>query len=356
MSERLGVPRDPGDLAVVAPVAPDSAVSFVIPARDAAVLLPDCLMRVLPQLGAEDELIVAAADADTAAAVRALAADDGRVQVVGNPDGTTPAALNRAIEVARHPVVIRIDAQSRIPEDYRDRLVRHLAASVAVNVGGRQVALTGDGFRAAVAAAMNSPLGHGGAAYRGTGEAGGQHASTLTVRPVDTVYLGAYRREALQRAGGFDERFVTNQDAELNERLRRAGGTVLLDPALAVGYLPRASVAALARQFHSYGKGRRATARRHPGSLRARQLAAPILVAGLAAAAVVALVGIVLGAPPSALAPLGLAVGGYGSLLITGTLLAGPAARRRRLPVALALATMHLAWGAGFLLGPRRRI
>jgi succinoglycan biosynthesis protein ExoA len=355
MSERLGVAREPGDLAATAPIAADSAVTFVIPARGAAALIADCLARVLPQLEASDELIVAAADEATATAVRVHARDDARVRVVDNPDATTPAALNRAIEASRHPVVIRVDAQSRIPDGYRDRLVALLAGTTAVNVGGRQVALGDEGLREAVAAAMNSPLGHGGAAYRSRVPEGGHAASDVDPQPVDTVYLGAYRREALLRAGGFDEGFLTNQDAELNERLRRAGGTVLLDPSLAVGYLPRDSIAALARQFYAYGRGRRATARRHPGSLRARQLAAPVLVAALVGSASVAIAGVALGVRPWPLVPLALTVAGYGSLVLTGTLLAGPAARRRRPSVALALVTMHLSWGSGFLIGSRRR-
>jgi succinoglycan biosynthesis protein ExoA len=349
VNEPLGAPRDPGDLAVTAPVAVDTPASVIVPARGAAALIPDCLARILPQLQAEDELIVAAADVATAEAVRIAAAGDARVRVVDNPDATTPSALNRAVHAARHPVVIRIDAQSRIPEGYRDRLVDLLATSSAVNVGGRQVALPGDGFRAAVAAAMNSPLGHGGADYRTAAD----RVRRPAVRPVDTVYLGAYRREALLRSGGFDERFLTNQDAELNERLRRAGGTVLLDPSLAVGYLPRASVRALGRQFLAYGRGRRSTARRHPGSLRARQLAAPVLVVALALGAASALLGAALGAGTWTLVPLALVGGGYGCLVLVGSILAGPAARRRIPAVALALATMHLAWGTGFLIGRR---
>lgn len=327
------------DLAALPPLASDVGVSVVIPARAAAALLPDCLAAVLPQLRADDEVVVAAADAATADAVRRLAIEEPRLRVVDNPAGTTPAALNRAIAATDRPVVLRVDAQARIPAGYRDRTVALLATTGAAVVGGRQVARADHGFAAAVAVAMNSPLGHGGAAYRSGAQAG----------PVDTVYLGVFRRDALAAVGGYDERFRTNQDAELNERLRRAGGTVLLDPALEVGYLPRGSVAALGRQFRGYGRGRAATARRHPGSLRRRQLAAPLLVAGLGGAGALALIGAVLGVGRWTAVPLAVAAGGYGALLGVGVIRAGPEARRRLPAVLLALATMHLAWGAGFL-------
>ena len=40
----------------------------------------------------------------------------------------------------------------------------------------------------------------------------------------DTVTFGAFRPEAFQHAGLFDETLVRNQDDEFNLRLRRAGG------------------------------------------------------------------------------------------------------------------------------------
>ena len=331
----------PVDLAALPPLPPDAPVSVVIPARTAGDVLPGCLDAVLPQLSPADEVIVAAADEASAAAARTRAAEDARVQVVANPTGTTPAALNAAIAAARHPVIVRVDAQARIPAGYRDRVVDRLRTTGAVNVGGRQVArprdTSGRGRDAAIAAAMNARLGHGGAAYR-SGAAGTEGG------PVDTVYLGAFRADALHHVGGYDERFLTNQDAELNERLRRAGGTVWLDPRLAVGYLPRTTLRALARQFRAYGRGRAMTARVHPGSLGRRQLAAPVLVVGLFCALV---------ALPWTVVPLGLWAGGYGSLLLLGTLLEGPETRRDLPTVAAALAVMHLAWGYGFLTAPR---
>jgi succinoglycan biosynthesis protein ExoA len=329
----MSTPRPAAALPPLDPLDPRSGVSVVIPARGAAALLPACLAAILPQLGPDDEVIVAAADPASAAAARA--AGDARVLVVDNPAGTTPAALNRAIGAARHPVVLRFDPQARLPQGYRDRVVALLARTGAVNVGGRQVPQASDGFAAAVAVAMSSPLGHGGAAYRSTAQGG----------PVDTVYLGTFRADALAAVGGFDERFLTNQDAELNERLRRAGGTVWLDPDLAVAYRPRGSVPALARQFRSYGRGRAMTARQHPGSLRARQIAPTLLLLSLL---VVSL------ALPLTTVLLVVWLGGYGALLLLGALLGVLAAeprRIRRVPgVMLALGTMHLAWGLGFVV------
>lgn len=313
------------------PLPSTAAVSVIIPARGASEVLPGCLAVVLPQLGPDDEVIVACADAATAATIAWLATSDERVRIIDNPDGTTPAALNRAIAAARHPVVVRVDAQSRLPQGYRDRVVELLRETGAANVGGRQVARADEGMAAAIATAMNMRLGHGGARYR-SGSVGG---------PVDTLYLGAFRAVALAAVGGYDEAFLTNQDAELNERIRRAGGVVWLDPTLEVGYLPRRSLRALARQFSAYGRGRVATARRHAGSIQPRQLAAPALVVSLLLTAAFVPV------DPRPFLAVGLA---YLVLLTLGVSLSAGRGRRRLPFVVAALMTMHLAWGSGFVI------
>ncbi len=331
----------PVDLRFLPALDPQVSVSVVIPARWAEATIAGCLASVLPQLRDGDELVVVAADASSAEA--ALAVGDPRVRIVDNPDLAIAPALNRGIAATDRPVVLRADAQSRLPDGYRDRVVELLASTAAAVVGGRQVPRAETGFGAAVAAAMVSPLGHGGAAYR-SGATGG---------PVDTVYLGTFRRDVLERVGGYDESFLTNEDAELNERIRRAGGTVWLDPTLDVEYRPRTDVRALARQFRGYGRGRARTARMHRGSLRTRQLAAPLLVVGLVASVLLAVLAPIAGLSTpfsgGTVGPLALLLTGYGAALGLGARSAAAGRPVSVVEVALALVTMHLMWGVGFL-------
>ena len=112
-------------------------------------------------------------------------------------------------------------------------------------------------FQRALCAAFTSRLGTGGAAYRSEGAEG----------PVDTVFLGAFRRDVFERVGLFDPRAVTNEDAELNQRIIDSGGKVYLSPAIVVGYYPRESLSALTRQYFAYGQGRARTLLKHGGLL-----------------------------------------------------------------------------------------
>lgn len=320
------------------PLAGDARVAVVVPARQAEATLEAAVASALAQDPAPDEVVVAVGPSTdhTARVAADLAAVHARVRVVDNPSGRTPDALNAAIAATSGEVVARLDAHAVLPPGYLAAAVEALRATGAANVGGLQVPTATDGFARAVAAAMRSPLGTGGAAYRSAAEP----------RAADTVYLGVFRRTALDAVGGFDPTFVRNQDAELNLRLRHAGFTVWLEPRMQVAYTPRGSVGALAAQYLQYGRWRRATARRHPGSLRPRQLVPAAAVATLVGAGVAS--GVTRSAWPAAVV-----WGGYA----TSVLAAGAHAAdspRDALPTALALATMHVSWGVGFLLGPPR--
>jgi glycosyltransferase involved in cell wall biosynthesis len=315
-------------------------VAVIVPARQAARTLPASLAAISDQTyPGEVEVAVAVGPSTdgTADLVRAAAQADPRIRLVDNPAGHAAAGLNAGIAVTEGGVVARVDAHAVLPPGYLRRAVELLDSTGADEVGGIQDAVGTTAFEQAVAAAMRSPFGAGDAAYRRPGPPG----------PVDTVYLGVFRRGALERVGGYDEALVRNQDYELNVRLREVGGTVYFHPDLRVEYRPRGSVAALARQYHDYGRWKRATLRRHPGSLRWRQLAPPAVVAALAAglAAAPATRGRTLAVPA-----------GYAAGVTTAGVLAGgglPLPARAWLPVVLA--TMHLAWGAGFLRGVRER-
>jgi succinoglycan biosynthesis protein ExoA len=326
----------PGDAAKpLPPLGADPSVSVVIPALHAADIVGDALRSVLCQEEVT-EVVVATGDPDTRQAVTAAAAGDDRVRVVDNPGGRTPDALNAAIAASTGQVIARVDAGSVLPPAYVATAVRALAATGAGNVGGAQVPTAERGFARAVAVAMRSPAGAGGATYRVGGDAG----------PVDTVYLGVFRREALDAVGGYDPRFTRNQDAELNLRLRSRGYAVWFEPSLAVAYRPRGTIRGLASQYLQYGRWRRLTVRTHRGSVAPRQLAAPVLVAGLVGAGIVsAVVGSVL--------PVGAALAVYLAALIVAAVVAVPSLGI--VPgVVVALAVMHLSWGIGFLLGPPR--
>lgn len=314
------------------------SVSVVLPARNVARALPDAVRSALEQDydGAIEVVIAVAPSADaTERVAKELADADARVIVVTNAGGEISEGLNAAIGEASGEIIARIDGHARFASGYLRQAVASLRAASAGNVGGIQLAVGVTPFEQAVATAMQSRFGVGGARFRRGTEPG----------PVETVYLGVFERAALDAVGGYDESLLRNEDYELNWRLREAGHIVWLDPELVVEYRPRSSLRALARQFHDYGRWKREVLRRHPKSLQLRQLAPPVVVAGL---------GVSVAAAPLSLVPLAVVGGGYGVGVVAVAVLE---ARGRPGDLARLVAifpTMHLAWGTGFFRGPGR--
>ncbi|WP_424213467.1 glycosyltransferase family 2 protein [Streptomyces sp. BI20] len=314
------------------------AVSVIMPVLNEERHLRDSVRHILAQeYDGEMEVVIALGPSSdrTDEIAAELVREDPRVHTVPNPTGRTPAALNAAIKASRHPIVVRVDGHGMLSPNYIATAVRLLEETGAQNVGGIMHAEGENAWEQAVAAAMTSRIGVGNAAFHTGGEAG----------PADTVYLGVFRREALERQGGYNEEFIRAQDWELNYRIRESGGLIWFSPELRVSYRPRPSVRALAEQYRNYGRWRHVVARYHAGSINPRYLAPPTALVAIAA-------GTVLGA---AVTPWAFAVPvGYLAAITAGSVPAGkglPLAARARIPVALA--TMHMSWGAGFLTSPR---
>lgn len=318
-----------------------------MPVRNEEPHLEAAVGRVLAQgYGGELEVVIAVGPSSdrTREIADSLAAADDRIVVVDNPTGFTPAGLNLAIEAASHEIIVRVDGHAELCPGYITTAVETLRATGAANVGGLMDAQGRTPFEQAVAAAYNSHLGLGG---------GGFHLAATPAGPADTVFLGVFRRDALKKVGGFDESLHRAQDWELNYRLRRAGHLVWFTPELRVVYRPRSSLRALAKQFHLTGRWRREVIRRHPDTASRRYLAPPAAVLGTGVGLGAGMTGVWLRRPWLA-ATLVFPVLYLGFLVFaTLTMRDVPAAARLRLPVVLA--TMHLAWGTGFLRGLPRR-
>ncbi len=329
----------------MSPVRPASgwpAVSVILPALNEERHLRPAVASILEQdYPGEFEVVIAVGPSRdrTARVAAGLAAADSRVHVVENPTGRTPEGLNRAIKSSRFDIVARVDGHAELPDDYLRLAVETLQRTAADNVGGLMWAEGRTGYETAVARAMTSKLGVGNAPFHVGGDEG----------PVDSVYLGVFRRAALDRVQGYDEGFSRAQDWEMNYRIRRSGGTVWFNPALRVAYRPRGNPRALAKQYYHYGHWRRQVMRRHPGSVSLRYLAPPVAVLGIAAGIAVGLRGHRAGwAAP---------VGYVAFTIVASSATGRDLPRRTQLLLPTVFGTMQLSWGVGFLSAslPRRR-
>jgi succinoglycan biosynthesis protein ExoA len=202
--------------------------------------------------------------------VKALSLDDPRVRIINNPYKVQSVGLNLIFKETRGNVFLRADAHSDYAPDYIEKCVEALAESKALNVGGAQRFVAKTAFQAGLSLASYSILGTGGAKYRNPEYRG----------YAETVYLGCFVKEALLEASRshieipasssnppgypFDTQQITNQDAELNQRLLKLSpNAIYISPDIKTWYYPRSSWKSLFIQYFKYGRGRCLTNQKH---------------------------------------------------------------------------------------------
>ena len=322
-----------------APLSASPGISVILPVLNEQAHLEDSIRAILSQkyLGKFEVILALGPSRDLTNEIAAgLAAEDSRITLVDNPSGRTAAGLNLALNASTQEIVVRVDAHAEIPDNYLAIVVETLRDSGAVNVGGVMGAEGVTFFETAVAAAMCSPFGVGGSRFHIGGKPG----------YVDTVYLGAFIRQAVVDAGGFDERFIRAQDWELNYRLRQNGGKIYFDPRLHVTYRPRPNFRRLAKQYFEYGRWRRVIARKYPETINYRYLAPPLALIGT----VLSLIAGTLFDPS-----LYLPAATYITFIAITPLFISKNLAHYPLLLFI-LPTMHFSWGFGFLTSPRKLV
>ncbi|MFS2007349.1 glycosyltransferase family 2 protein [Duganella sp. CT11-25] len=313
-------------------------VLVVVPTLNEEVMIESVLTTLFDGQGPVDGRLFVVADGGSTDATRGIveriAAARGDVVLMDNPKRRQSAGINLALDThgAGADILVRCDAHSVYPAGFIDKLIGSLADSGAQAVVVPMDSGGDNCVQRAVAWVSDTPLGSGGSAHRGG------KASSF----VDHGHHAAFLVSSFRRAGGYDESFSHNEDAELDCRQRAYGGRIWLDAGIRIGYAPRDSLSRLWSQYFNYGKGRSRTIRRHPGSMRLRQFAVPAhLALSLFAIAVAPVFPYLLAWPL-----LYLAILTAGSLKIALDkqsacgLLAGPAAF-----------VMHTAWALGLFWG-----
>lgn len=316
----------------VQPVVVSSRVSVIVPCRNELSVLPRTLAMLEGQTRQPDQVVFA----------DGLSTDGSRewlhetsltrpwMTVVDNVQRIVPAALNTAFDASDGDFVARMDTHAEYSPNYLASVVAFLEAHPeAGGVAGAMETRGRGPWGRAIASTLSRRIGLGGAAHRVGAE--------LTT--VQHAFSPCYRREVITAIGRWDTRFLANEDFEADVRLNRAGWKLFLLPDTGSAWYVRETPAALAKQMWRYGYFKALTLVVHPNSLKARQLAPPLLVA------------VVLGAAVTRHRPLRLAAAIYtGASVVAG---AAAAARDGASPLrgSIVPAIIHMSWGAGLLAG-----
>lgn len=262
------------------------------------------------------------------------------IRLLENPNRTQAHGLNLGIRAARGTYIVRADAHCVYPPGYVKRCIELLEETGADNAGGRMLPVGLNDSQQAIALAFQHPLGVGDARWH-LGNYRGE---------VDRVYLGTYRRELFDEIGLFDTNCRTNEDAELDIRIIKAGKRVYLDSSIQVVYYPRETFKKLIKQYFHYGKGRAYTTLKHKTITSWRQLAPQAILGGL-----IVSLGLSFWNPLFLLIPMAYAASLVSISLLSWRRQAKPASAakislKQRLLMAAACGIMHLSWAVGFMV------
>jgi glycosyltransferase involved in cell wall biosynthesis len=311
------------------------SVSVILPVLNEEHHLRSAVTSVLSQSypGQLEVLIALGPSKDkTNAVAHELANADARIKLVDNPDGRTTVGMNKCINLAKHDYIVRVDAHSELPEGYIRRGIEILLEVGADELGGIMDAKGRSAFQKAVAWAYTSRFGVGGASYHVGGEAG----------EAESAYMGIFKKSALLAVNGYDETIVRGEDWNLAQRIKSNGGLVWFTPELRVTYWPRGRFDRLVKQFWSTGVWRGDLTRRDIRGASIRYFAPPVLVLGLLAGLLFLAAGNVLGIVPLA---------AYLAAVAGLAVISGGLSMKSRVALVVALPTIHLSWGAGFIYG-----
>jgi len=261
-------------------------VSVLIPALNEAGYIKQCIESIISGSYPSEKLEVLVIDGgsadDTIPCARMADLKSASLRIVRNQKKIVPAAMNIGLAEATNEVIIWVGAHAIYSSRYIETLVTTLTKRNCGSVGGLLLPRGETLIGKSIAAATSSKFGIGNAKYR----------FAKDVCEVETVFGGCWYRSDIIKIGGFNENWVRNQDFELNTRIRKLIGPLVLNPAAQCHYFCRQSFKSLAKQYFQYGYWRWKTVLTHRDTFSARYAAPPFLLLSLFMSLVMALAGL----------------------------------------------------------------
>ncbi len=166
---------------------------------------------------------------------------------------------NAALMTARGDIIIRVDAHARIPRNFVSRNVYNINQGEYVVGGGRpNITSNVSSWKLTLLAAEDSLFGSSVASYR---------RPATQKEYLDSLFHAAYRREVIQKVGGFNENLGRTEDNEFHYRIRKAGYKLCCCPDIISYQHSRNNLKDMIRQKYSNGRWIGLTLSECPGCL-----------------------------------------------------------------------------------------
>lgn len=225
-------------------------LSVICPIYNEERYIAKCIDSILAQDYPKDDLEVIFVDGMSSDRTREIVAEYSAkypfIRLIDNPDRIVPPAMNIGIKASVGDIIVRLDAHAVFPQNYLSELVKSLLELDADNVGGvcRTLPINDTPVCRSIAYVLSSSFGMGNSHFR---------IGADSIKEVDTVPFGCFKRDLFERIGYFDEELTRNQDDEFNGRIIKNGGKIFLLPDLVIDYFARDTVAKVYKMFYQYG-------------------------------------------------------------------------------------------------------
>lgn len=226
-------------------------VSIIIPIYNEEKYINNCIDSILiqdyPKNSMEVLLVDGGSSDKTQSIITGYSLKYNFIKLYSNPYRFVPYAMNIGIKNSSGDFIIRLDAHSYYPVNYITELIKNAIRYETDNIG--TVCLTEVKKETAKSSSikfvLSNKYGVGNSLFR---------VGVSSPIEVDTVPFGCFTRSIIEKVGGYDERLIRNQDIEINKRIKRLGGRILLLPEPKCIYFARESYKSFAKNNFLNGK------------------------------------------------------------------------------------------------------
>lgn len=222
-------------------------VSIIIPCKNEKKYIKKCINSFIEQTYDDNLYEILICDGMSTDGTRKIVLEYQEkfknIKLIDNEGESAPKGMNLGIKNSKADIIIIFGAHAEADENFIKNNVEILKREDVHCCGGPIETINETIVGKAISLAMSSPFGVGNALFR----------YSKKEKFVDTVAFGAYKREALDEIGYFDEELVRGQDFELNFRLTENNYKILLSPMIKSKYYSRSSIKNLWNQYFQYG-------------------------------------------------------------------------------------------------------
>ncbi len=236
--------------------------SVIVCARNAEKTLKECVDSVLVQEFKDFELIVVDdCSTDSTPQIMEKFSSNPKMKYIRLKECVSIGkARNTGIKNAKGEFVVFIDSDCVAEKNCLSELLKGFGEEKIAGVGGVNLTPKKQNENGKIAGKVLESLSGAGSLYIK------KPSSPEFVSHIASCN-SAYRKTALESAGGFNEGIASNEDPELDYRLTRKGLLLRFNPKAVVWHYRRDTVKGFFRQAYWFGKGRAQITRIHPKML-----------------------------------------------------------------------------------------